>query len=58
MRIIFSDKVKEPFELIKPYVEWNKFPPKLKDDTPDDIKKAEVLCNELMEKEKNAVSKR
>ena len=52
MRIIYSDKVKDLIKLIEPYVEWNKFPPKLKDDAPDDIKKAEVLCNELSEEEK------
>lgn len=52
MRIIYSDKVKDLIKLIEPHVEWNKFPPKLKDDAPDDIKKAEVLCNELMEKER------
>lgn len=52
MRIIYSDKVKKLFKLIEPYVEWDKFPAKLKDDAPDDIKKAESLCNELMEKEK------
>lgn len=52
MRIVYSDKVYELLNLIKPYIEWDKFPAKLKDDAPDDIKKAEVLCNELMKKEK------
>lgn len=52
MRIVYSEKVNNLFDLIEPYIEWDKFPAKLKEDAPDDIKKAEVLCNELMEKER------
>ena len=52
MRIVYSDKVYELLNLIKPYVEWDKFPAKLKEDAPENIKNAESLYRELVKKEK------
>ena len=39
MRLIYSEKANELFDRILPYVDLNAFPAKLKDGTPDDIKK-------------------
>lgn len=51
MRIVYSDKVKFLFEKIEPYVDWKQFPPKLKTDSPSDIKHAYSEWKELIEKE-------
>lgn len=52
MRIVYSEKVNNLFDLIEPYIEWDKFPAKLKEDAPENIKRAESLYRELMKKEK------
>jgi len=51
MRIKYSEEVNKLFDLVKPYIDWS-FPPKLKDDTPQEIKDTYKKCIELMKEEK------
>lgn len=51
MRINYSDEVNRLFDLVKPYID-SSFPPKLKDDTPKEIKDAYKKCIKLMSEEK------
>ena len=40
MRLKYSQKARELFDLIDPYIDYTKVPVKLKADTPDTIQKA------------------
>lgn len=52
MTIIYSEEVRDLFDLIRPYIDFTKIPATLKDDAPDYIKEAEALYCELRDKEK------
>lgn len=51
MRINYSKEVNKLFDLVKPYID-SSFPPKLKVDTPQEIKDAYERCMKLMSEEK------
>lgn len=51
MRLIYSDEVNRLSDMVDPYMDWS-FPPKLKDDAPEEIKKAHEKCMKLMEQER------
>lgn len=50
MRLIHSDEVKRLSDMVDPYMDWT-FPPKLKDDAPQEIKEAYKKFKELAKKE-------
>lgn len=52
MPMIYSEKAMELFEQIEPYIEWDKFPARLKDDTPEEIKRASDEWIRLVKEEK------
>lgn len=51
MRIIFSDELKKLHEKIEPYLVKRGLTRVLKDDAPEDIKKAKAEFDELFQKE-------
>ena len=51
MRLIYSDEVKRLFDMVEPYLALTGITSHLKDDAPEEIKKAYEKWCELIEKE-------
>lgn len=51
MRLIYSDEVNRLYNMVDPYIEDTIKGPHIKDDAPEEIKKAYEKCIELANKE-------
>lgn len=51
MRIIYSDEVNNLYDMVEPYIEVTRKGPHIKDDAPEEIKKAYEKWKELENKE-------
>lgn len=54
----YSDEVNALFDKIKPYIDYTKFPPTLRPDTPQNIRDDREKMHKLMDKERGAICER
>ena len=53
MRIIYSDEANRLYDMVEPYIEFSIKGSQIKDDAPEEIKKADRKWQELANKEYN-----